>query len=98
MSSYSPASWSPLVTSLVAGGPIDPRFAMAWLTMESGGTPAEELGPLVDGISSAGGTPLVVEAVAEQLRGQVRADTGWMPAIIVLDACGDEVTARFRVE
>jgi L,D-peptidoglycan transpeptidase YkuD (ErfK/YbiS/YcfS/YnhG family) len=45
-----------------------------------------------------GGTPLVVEAVAEQLRGQVRADTGWMPAIIVLDACGDEVTARFRVE
>ncbi len=45
-----------------------------------------------------GGTPMVVEAVAEQLRGQVRADTGWMPAIIVLDASGDEVTARFRVE
>ena len=50
MSSYSPASWSPLVTSLVAGGPIDPRFAMAWLTMESGGNPAAigspaQLGP-----------------------------------------------------
>jgi K+-transporting ATPase ATPase B chain len=32
----------------------------------SGGSPAEELGPLVDGISSAGGTPLVV---AERFEG-----------------------------
>jgi len=43
-------------------------------------------------------TPLVVEAVAEQLRGMVRADSGWMPTIVVLDATGDDVTARYRVE
>jgi K+-transporting ATPase ATPase B chain len=37
---------------------------------ESGGTPAGELGQLVDGISSAGGTPLVV---AEKANGTARA-------------------------
>ena len=33
---------------------------------KSGGTPPDELGQLVDGISSAGGTPLVV---AERING-----------------------------
>src|SRR6266571_7515696 len=36
----------------------------------SGGTPADELGQMVDGISSAGGTPLVV---AERVNGTARA-------------------------
>jgi hypothetical protein len=43
-------------------------------------------------------TPLVVEAIAEQLRGMVRADSGWMPTIVVLDVTGDDVSARYRVE
>ena len=43
-------------------------------------------------------TPLVVEAIAEQMRGTVRADSGWMPTIVVLDAAGDDVTARYRVD
>jgi hypothetical protein len=43
-------------------------------------------------------TPLVVERVADELRAAVRSDTGWTPAIRVLDELGRDVTSRYAVE
>jgi potassium-transporting ATPase ATP-binding subunit len=44
--------------------------SVAQWVRDNGGTPPDDLGPLVDGISAAGGTPLVV---AEKANGQARA-------------------------
>ncbi len=54
----------------------------------SGGTPADELGQLVDGISSAGGTPLVV---AERLNGTARA----LGVIHLKDIVKEGIAERF---
>ena len=54
----------------------------------SGGTPAGELGPLVDGISSAGGTPLVV---AERSNGTARA----LGVILLKDIVKEGISERF---
>jgi potassium-transporting ATPase ATP-binding subunit len=54
----------------------------------SGGVPADELGPLVDGISSAGGTPLVV---AERLNGTARA----LGVIHLKDIVKEGIAERF---
>jgi K+-transporting ATPase ATPase B chain len=54
----------------------------------SGGIPAEELGPLVDGISSAGGTPLVV---AERGGGSARA----LGVIQLKDIVKEGIAERF---
>ena len=55
---------------------------------ESGGTPAKELGQLVDGISSAGGTPLVV---AERANGTARA----LGVIHLKDIVKEGIAERF---
>jgi K+-transporting ATPase ATPase B chain len=55
---------------------------------ESGGVPADDLGPLVDGISSAGGTPLVV---AEQSNGTARA----LGVIHLKDIVKEGIAERF---
>ncbi len=55
---------------------------------ESGGTPAGELGQLVDGISSAGGTPLVV---AERSNGTARA----LGVIHLKDIVKEGISERF---
>jgi potassium-transporting ATPase ATP-binding subunit len=55
---------------------------------ESGGTPAGELGQLVDGISSAGGTPLVV---AEKANGMARA----LGVIHLKDIVKEGISERF---
>jgi K+-transporting ATPase ATPase B chain len=54
----------------------------------SGGVPADELGPLVDGISSAGGTPLVV---AERLNGTASA----LGVIHLKDIVKEGIAERF---
>ncbi len=54
----------------------------------SGGTPAEELGQMVDGISSAGGTPLVV---AERENGTARA----LGVIHLKDIVKEGIAERF---
>jgi potassium-transporting ATPase ATP-binding subunit len=54
----------------------------------SGGSPADELGPLVDGISSAGGTPLVV---AEKANGTARA----LGVIHLKDIVKEGIAERF---
>jgi K+-transporting ATPase ATPase B chain len=54
----------------------------------SGGTPPDELGQLVDGISSAGGTPLVV---AERLNGTARA----LGVIHLKDIVKEGIAERF---
>jgi K+-transporting ATPase ATPase B chain len=54
----------------------------------SGGTPAVELGPLVDGISSAGGTPLVV---AERAHGTAQA----LGVIHLKDIVKEGISERF---
>jgi len=54
----------------------------------SGGTPADELGQLVDGISSAGGTPLVV---AERVNGTARA----LGVIHLKDIVKEGIAERF---
>src|SRR3984893_944651 len=54
----------------------------------SGGTPAVELGPLVDGISSAGGTPLVV---AERANGTAQA----LGVIHLKDIVKEGIAERF---
>jgi potassium-transporting ATPase ATP-binding subunit len=54
----------------------------------SGGTPAAELGPLVDGISSAGGTPLVV---AERAHGTAQA----LGVIHLKDIVKEGIAERF---
>ncbi|HEY2443854.1 MAG TPA: potassium-transporting ATPase subunit KdpB [Streptosporangiaceae bacterium] len=59
----------------------------AW-TRENGGTPDDELGPLVDGISSAGGTPLVV---AERTNGTARA----LGVIQLKDIVKEGIAERF---
>ncbi len=43
-------------------------------------------------------TALIIGAIAEQLRGIVRADTGWMPSIVVLDGAGADVTDEYPVD
>jgi K+-transporting ATPase ATPase B chain len=58
-----------------------------WIRI-SGGTPADELGQLVDGISSAGGTPLVV---AERLNGTARA----LGVIHLKDIVKEGIAERF---
>jgi K+-transporting ATPase ATPase B chain len=58
-----------------------------WIRASSG-TPAEELGPLVDGISSAGGTPLVV---AERANGSARA----LGVILLKDIVKEGISERF---
>src|SRR5579859_2560326 len=55
---------------------------------QSGGTPAEDLGQLVDGISSAGGTPLVV---AERASGTARA----LGVIHLKDIVKEGIAERF---
>src|ERR1700676_2271737 len=55
---------------------------------QSGGTPPRELGPLVDGISSAGGTPLVV---AEKNDGTARA----LGVIHLKDIVKEGIAERF---
>jgi K+-transporting ATPase ATPase B chain len=60
---------------------------MAWIR-ENGGTPQDELGPLVDGISSAGGTPLVV---AERAGGTARA----LGVIHLKDIVKEGIAERF---
>jgi potassium-transporting ATPase ATP-binding subunit len=59
----------------------------AWIR-QNGGTPDEELGPLVDGISSAGGTPLVV---AEKTNGSARA----LGVIQLKDIVKEGIAERF---
>jgi len=54
----------------------------------NGGSPADELGPLVDGISSAGGTPLVV---AEKANGTARA----LGVIHLKDIVKEGIAERF---
>ena len=54
----------------------------------SGGTPADELGQMVDGISSAGGTPLVV---AERVNGTARA----LGVIHLKDIVKEGIAERF---
>ncbi len=54
----------------------------------SGGIPADELGPLVDGISSAGGTPLVV---AERSNGTAQA----LGVILLKDIVKEGISERF---
>jgi potassium-transporting ATPase ATP-binding subunit len=54
----------------------------------SGGTPSEDLGPMVDGISAAGGTPLVV---AERLNGTARA----LGVIHLKDIVKEGIAERF---
>jgi K+-transporting ATPase ATPase B chain len=59
---------------------------------ENGGTPEEELGPLVDGISSAGGTPLVVaERPANGSAGPARA----LGVILLKDIVKEGIAERF---
>ncbi len=41
---------------------------------------------------------MVVESVADELRAAVRNDTGWTPAIVVVDSYGCDVTHRFKVD
>jgi K+-transporting ATPase ATPase B chain len=60
----------------------------AWIR-ENGGTPDDELGPLVDGISSAGGTPLVV---AEKSNGTARA----LGVIQLKDIVKEGIAERFN--
>jgi potassium-transporting ATPase ATP-binding subunit len=55
---------------------------------DNGGTPAEELGPMVDGISAAGGTPLVV---AEKANGKARA----LGVIYLKDIVKEGIAERF---
>ena len=55
---------------------------------KSGGTPPDELGQLVDGISSAGGTPLVV---AERINGTARA----LGVIHLKDIVKEGIAERF---
>jgi potassium-transporting ATPase ATP-binding subunit len=55
----------------------------------SGGTPPEDLGPLVDGISAAGGTPLVV---AERANGTARA----LGVIHLKDIVKEGISERFE--
>jgi K+-transporting ATPase ATPase B chain len=59
----------------------------AWIR-ESGGTPADELGAMVDAISSAGGTPLVV---AERANGTARA----LGVIHLKDIVKEGIAERF---
>ncbi len=54
----------------------------------SGGTPSDDLGPMVDGISAAGGTPLVV---AERHNGTARA----LGVIHLKDIVKDGIAERF---
>jgi potassium-transporting ATPase ATP-binding subunit len=54
----------------------------------SGGTPSDDLGPMVDGISAAGGTPLVV---AERLNGTARA----LGVIHLKDIVKEGIAERF---
>jgi K+-transporting ATPase ATPase B chain len=55
---------------------------------DNGGTPEEELGPVVDGISAAGGTPLVV---AERANGTARA----LGVIHLKDIVKEGISERF---
>ncbi len=55
---------------------------------DNGGTPAAELGPMVDGISAAGGTPLVV---AERANGTARA----LGVIHLKDIVKEGIAERF---
>ena len=55
---------------------------------ENGGRPEDELGPMVDGISSAGGTPLVV---AEKANGSARA----LGVILLKDIVKEGISERF---
>ncbi|MGH3867183.1 MAG: potassium-transporting ATPase subunit KdpB [Pseudonocardiaceae bacterium] len=59
----------------------------AWIRA-GGGEPADELGPMVDAISAAGGTPLVV---AERVRGATRA----LGVIYLKDVVKDGIRERF---
>ncbi len=60
----------------------------------SGGVPADELGPLVDGISSAGGTPLVVaERAGDGAGGGVRARA--LGVILLKDIVKEGISERF---
>src|SRR5690348_9729992 len=61
--------------------------ARQWIR-DNGGTPAEELGPIVDGISAAGGTPLVV---AERANGTARA----LGVIHLKDIVKEGIAERF---
>src|SRR5690348_3974382 len=61
--------------------------ARQWIR-DNGGTPAEELGPIVDGISAAGGTPLVV---AERSNGTARA----LGVIHLKDIVKEGIAERF---
>ncbi len=54
----------------------------------SGGTPSDDLGPMVDGISAAGGTPLVV---AERHNGTARA----LGVILLKDIVKEGIAERF---
>ena len=61
---------------------------------ESGGVPADELGPLVDGISSAGGTPLVVaERARDGAGGGVTARA--LGVILLKDIVKEGISERF---
>jgi K+-transporting ATPase ATPase B chain len=59
----------------------------SWIR-ENGGVPEDELGPLTDGISSAGGTPLVV---AERSNGTARA----LGVILLKDIVKEGISERF---
>jgi len=66
---------------------------MAWIR-ENGGIPEDELGPLVDGISSAGGTPLVVaERAGDGPAGAGRARA--LGVIHLKDIVKDGIAERF---
>ncbi len=64
-----------------------PARSAEWIR-ESGGTPAPELGEIVDGISAAGGTPLVV---AERSNGTARA----LGVIHLKDIVKEGIAERF---
>jgi potassium-transporting ATPase ATP-binding subunit len=80
---------------LAGGGPAGGRqvrkgasSAVRQWIRDNGGTPAEELGPMVDGISAAGGTPLVV---AERSNGTARA----LGVIHLKDIVKEGISERF---
>jgi potassium-transporting ATPase ATP-binding subunit len=81
----------------LAGGPAGPgrqvrkgasSAVREWIR-ESGGTPAPELGAMVDGISASGGTPLVV---AERANGTARA----LGVIHLKDVIKEGISERFE--
>ncbi len=80
---------------LADGGPAGGRqvrkgasSAVRQWIRDNGGTPADELGPMVDGISAAGGTPLVV---AEHSNGTARA----LGVIHLKDIVKEGIAERF---